>query len=202
VNRALSGSNSLEHLDFQVRKLSPFDPDVLGLVVLSTGGNDVIHNYGRTPPREGAMYGATLDQARPWIESFEARLDTMLTLIKDRFAGECHIFLTNIYDPTDDIGDAENAGLPRWPDGLRVLTAYNRAIARCAARHEFVHLVNIHDTFLGHGIHCTQFWRIHYRPDDPHYWYHVNLEDPNDRGYDAIRRLFLREMIPVVPERH
>jgi hypothetical protein len=27
-----------------------------------------------------------------------------------------------------------------------------------------------------------------------HYWYATNLEDPNDRGYDAIRRLFLIEM--------
>ncbi|HUT13256.1 MAG TPA: hypothetical protein VMY42_22395 [Thermoguttaceae bacterium] len=32
------------------------------------------------------------------------------------------------------------------------------------------------------------------RPEDPHYWYAQNLEDPNVRGYDAIRRLFLIEM--------
>jgi hypothetical protein len=44
------------------------------------------------------------------------------------------------------------------------------------------------------GIHCTQFWREHYRRDDPHYWYADNLEDPNIRGYDAIRRVFLLEM--------
>ena len=54
--------------------------------------------------------------------------------------------------------------------------------------------------FLGHGIHCTQFWAEHYHPDDPHYWYHVNLEDPNERGYDAIRRLFLLEISKVAPE--
>ncbi|MBC8117927.1 MAG: hypothetical protein H7062_26345 [Candidatus Saccharimonas sp.] len=41
--------------------------------------------------------------------------------------------------------------------------------------------------FLGHGIHCT------------HYWYWDNLEDPNDRGYDAIRRLFLIEMARILP---
>ena len=29
---------------------------------------------------------------------------------------------------------------------------------------------------------------------DPHYWYFVNLEDPNERGYDALCRLFLIEM--------
>ncbi len=30
-----------------------------------------------------------------------------------------------------------------------------------------------------------------------HHWYYTNLEDPNERGYDAIRRLFLIEMAKV-----
>ena len=54
--------------------------------------------------------------------------------------------------------------------------------------------------FLGHGIHCAKFWHPHYRRDDPHYWYGVNLEDPNDRGYDAVRRVFLVEMTKVAGE--
>jgi len=62
-----------------------------------------------------------------------------------------------------------------------------------------VHLVDLHTAFLGHGIHCTQFWAKHYNSRDPHYWYHVNLEDPNERGYDAIRRLFLIEMTKIAP---
>lgn len=40
-------------------------------------------------------------------------------------------------------------------------------------------------------------WRRHYRAEDPHYWYFGNLEDPNDRGYDALRRLFLIEIAGV-----
>jgi hypothetical protein len=59
----------------------------------------------------------------------------------------------------------------------------------------------MHDAFLGHGIHCTQFWRPHYRTADPHYWYAYNLEDPNDRGYDAIRRLMLIEIAKVLAGR-
>ncbi len=34
----------------------------------------------------------------------------------------------------------------------------------------------------------------HFDRHDPHYWFYFNLEDPNERGYDAIRRLFLLEM--------
>jgi len=196
-NRSVSGSTSLEHLESQINRLETVDTGTLGLVVITTGGNDLIHNYGRTPPREGAMYGATMAQARPWVAAFAARLDIMINRIQKRFPGGCHIFLANIYDPTDGVGDIENAGLPPWPDGLAILDAYNTTLARCAQKHAAVHLVNIHDEFLGHGIHCREFWAKHYDAADPGYWYYENLEDPNDRGYDAIRRLFLIEMAKV-----
>lgn len=194
TNLSVSGSTSLEHVERQLPRLPVAGSNVLGLVVLTTGGNDIIHNYGRTPPREGAMYGATLEQAKPWIESFELRLNTIIQDIERRFPSGCQIFVANIYDPTDGAGDIERAGLPRWRQGMTILKAYNEILARCAQTHSSVHLVNLHDEFLGHGIHCTQFWAKHYRRDDPHYWYYDNLEDPNDRGYDAIRRLFLNEM--------
>ena len=77
--------------------------------------------------------------------------------------------------------------------------AAGEVIARCARTRPFVHLVDLHGAFLGHGIHCTQPWQPHYRFSDPHYWYYANLEDPNDRGYDALRRLFLIE-IAIVSE--
>jgi len=100
----------------------------------------------------------------------------------------------DIYDPTDGVGDAQSAGLPPWPDGLKILNAYNEASRAVAGRRRNVHVVPLHAAFLGHGIHCVQFWNRHYRPDDPTYWYGQNLEDPSDRGHDAIRRLFLIEI--------
>jgi lysophospholipase L1-like esterase len=195
-NASVSGSISGEHEE-HIRRLPRQAPEVLGVVVFTTGGNDLIHNNGRTPPREGAMYGATREQARPWIASFEARLGRMLRAVRAKFPGGCRIFLANIYDPTDGTGDAENAGLPRWPDGLAVHNAYNDVIARVAERVPDVYLVDTRGAFLGHGIHCTQFWHPRYRPEDPHYWYYDNLEDPNDRGYDAVRRLFLLKVAEV-----
>jgi lysophospholipase L1-like esterase len=199
LNLALSGSTSLECLEVLVPKLKKQDDDTFGVIAVTTGGNDIIHNYGRTPPREGAMYGATLEQARPWIENFRARLDAIITGIETRFPGGCVFFVANIYDPTDGIGDAENAGLPRWPDGLKIIGAYNEIIAEATTKRKNVKLVNMHDAFLGHGIHCRQFWRTHYSAHDPHYWYWDNLEDPNDRGYDALRRLFLNTMTRTLP---
>jgi lysophospholipase L1-like esterase len=103
-NMAISGSTSLEHVEKQINRLKPQPADVFGVVVMTTGGNDLIHNYGRTPPAECAMYGATLEQARPWIANFENRLDGMIADVEKSFPGGCRIFLANIYDPTDETG--------------------------------------------------------------------------------------------------
>jgi hypothetical protein len=77
----------------------------------------------------------------------------------------------------------------------------NQKITELCDEYENVHLVDIHSPFLGHGIHCRDFWLKHYHKNDPHYWYYTNLEDPNPRGYDAIRRLFLLEMTEILPEK-
>ncbi|MCC9641932.1 SGNH/GDSL hydrolase family protein [Rhodopirellula sp. JC740] len=195
TNVAVSGSTSLDHERVVFEELTPFAEDEFGLVVMTTGGNDLIHSYGRRPPKEGAMYGATLEQAQPWIEAFEDRLQRMVTRITELFPGGCLIFVGDIYDPTDGVGDAPSIFLPDWPDGLAIHAQYNQVIRRVAGTHDHVHVVPLHETFLGHGSHCRQFWRSHYDSADPTYWFYSNIEDPNDRGYDAIRRVFLNEII-------
>lgn len=197
LNLSISGTISIEHLREQIPKIERFGPETLGLVVMTSGGNDLIHSYGRNPPEEGAMFGARLDQARPWIENFEKRLGDMFEKVIACFPGGCHIFIADIYDPTDGVGDIEHAGLPPWPDGEAILSEYNAVIRRSASRFPQVRVIPMHDAFLGHGIHCRRWWTRHYRREDPHYWYYDNLEDPNPRGYDAIRRLFLLEIEKV-----
>lgn len=200
-NAALSGSTSLELEDILLPRVPVHSPEVFGIVVLTTGGNDVIHNYGRTPPREGEMYGATWDQAQPWIANYRARLTRILEGIGQRFPGGCEIFVGNIYDPTDGLGDIEHAGLPAWRDGLRIHAAYNAVIADVCRDRPGTHVIDLRAAFLGHGIHCAQWWRKTYDAQDPRYWYYDNLEDPNDRGYDAIFRLYLGEISRTVPLR-
>jgi lysophospholipase L1-like esterase len=197
-NIAESGSISPEHYAV-ISSLEKQPADVFGIIVMTTGGNDLIHNYGQEPPKECAMYGATFQQAEPWIYNFEQRLYEMASLLREKFPGGCQIFLANIYDPTDDTGDTSPrlTGLPAWPDGERILRAYNRRLADCAEKYEYVHLVDIHKLFLGHGIHCRKFWIKNYQSNDPTYWFYLNIEDPSERGYDAIRRVFLLEMIKV-----
>lgn len=201
TNLALSGSTSLQHWDREFRRLPTVESNTWVIVTMTTGGNDLIQRYGKEPPREGAMYGATWEQAQPWVTNFEQRLEQMIQRLNETYPGRCEIFLANVYDPTDGLGSFSIARLPHWPDGPRLLRAYNDNIARCAGRHVNVHLVDLHQSFLGHGFRCAQFWSAHYRRDDPHFWYYLNIEDPNERGYDAIRRLFLNEMIAVFAPR-
>jgi lysophospholipase L1-like esterase len=199
-NRAISGSTSLDHLHVIEENLSLQSPNVFGLVVMTTGGNDLIHSYGQRPPREGAMYGATLAKAEPWIANFEQRLAKMLDLVDQRFPGGCHVFLADIYDPTDGVGDAPSVYLPHWSDGLAIHAAYNKILHNAANNRRNVTLVPLHAEFLGHGAHCRQFWRSTYRAEDPYYWFYDNIEDPNDRGYDAIRRVFLNTMVEAAEQ--
>jgi lysophospholipase L1-like esterase len=199
-NIAVSGSNSLQHVQSIVEKLQTQPKEMFGIVVMTSGGNDLIHWYGRTPAREGAVYEATLEQAQPWIANFESRLNEMFQLLTARFPGGCLIFIADIYDPSDGYGDPESASLPKWPDAMSIHEAYNQAIQRAAVKNANVRIVPMHAEFLGHGIHCRKFWRQHFRSADPHYWYAWNLEDPNERGYDAIRRVFLNEILKCVPD--
>ena len=200
-NISISGMTSIECVDYQLPKLEPYPEDIFGAVVITVGGNDVVHNYGRTPPREGAMYGATLDQLGDWPLNFDERLEAIATRVRETFPGGCHIFIADIYDPTDGDSDTQYAGLPAWPDGSAVLNRWNDVLRAFAVRHEDITLIEMRKAFLGHGIHCVQFWHHAYRADDPTYWYWDNLEDPNDRGYDAIRRLFLNAIARDLPRR-
>jgi len=200
VNLSMSGSISSEHAELQLPKIEKAGPDVIGLIVMTSGGNDLVHDYGRSPPREGAMYGARLEEAKPWIENFEKRLHAVFLKIKDLFPGGCHIFIADIFDPTDGVGDIENAGLPKWPEGEAILEAYNDVIQRSRKVFPFVHVVPMNEAFRGHGIHCSEK-RTKFRREDATYWYYDNLEDPNERGYDAIRRLFLIEIEKVLSRR-
>lgn len=194
-NMAMSGTTSDQHLRVVEEEVEQQPADVFGLVVMTTGGNDLIHHYGRAAPRECAMYGATLEQAEPWIANFEQRLTRMLSLVSKSFPGGCQIYLATIYDPTDGVGDAPSIYLPEWPDGLAIHARYNQVIRRVAAKFPHVVVVDLYAAFLGHGSHCRQFWRSTYDAEDPYYWYYDNIEDPNDRGYDAIRRAFLNAIV-------
>ncbi|MCK5000432.1 MAG: SGNH/GDSL hydrolase family protein [Anaerohalosphaera sp.] len=196
-NFAENCSVSAEHIKYQLLRIPQYENDVRGIVVITSGGNDLIHNYGQSEPVDGAMYGCTYEQAVIWTENVKSRIRQLLQGVNEKFPGRCEIFLANLYDPTDGVGDPQHAGLPKWKDCMEVLDLMNNKIAELCDEFDNVHLVDIHSEFIGHGIHCAESWRDFYHADDPTYWFYYNLEDPNWRGYDAIRRLFWLEITKV-----
>jgi len=204
MRMATNSSNSLEH-ERVIESLPEFEREVFGIVCLTTGGIDLIHPYGRGKPKEGAMYVATYAQAKSWIERFELRVNRMVELLAAKFPGGCAVFIATIYDPTDDEADIENAGpvfwLNAWPQAREIFYGFNDAIKRTAAKYDHVHLVDVHKVMLGHGIHCRDHDNPYFHEEDPTYWYYANLEDPNQRGYDAIRRVFLNSIADVLAAR-
>ena len=52
-NLAASDSTSPMHLETIRQSVEKQDADLFGLVVMTAGGNDLIHSRGRFPPREG-----------------------------------------------------------------------------------------------------------------------------------------------------
>jgi lysophospholipase L1-like esterase len=203
-HNAISNTTSAEHVSDQIPYAHTYPKDTRGVIVITSGGNDLIHSYGRFTPKDGAMYGCTYEQALKWKENYRSRLKAIIQGAAKNFPGGCEIFVANVYDPTDGVSDIQNAffSLPKWPDGVRSLELINKVIAESCAEYPNVHLVDIHKEFLGHGIHCRNRHNPYYRADDPYYWYFSNLEDPNDRGYDAIRRVFLIEMAKVFKPGH
>ena len=187
TNLSISGSTSLHHSRSQLPRV-PRDAQRRAIVVMTAGGNDLIHSYGMEPPKEGAMYGATWQQAQPWIDAFARRIDGMATELEKHFPLGIEIYLTTIYDPSDGTGVLRHTGLPSWPDGVRILAAFNERIRKLAQTHASVHVVEVHPSFLGHGLHAGHWWEPHYDRADPYCWLADNIEDPNDRVYDAIRR--------------
>lgn len=207
LNVAVDFTTTEDHLMRQLPRIPTFDSDIFGVVLITSGGNDLIHDYGRSAPRDGAMYGCTTEQGRIWVVEVQGRLRKILKGVITKFPGGCQIFLANLYDPTDGIGDPKSFGLPRWPDSMEVLEEMNRRIAELCAEFANVHCVDIHTPFMGHGIHCRDWWRKTYCREDPTWWYSPNLEDPNVRGHDAIRRCFLQQIVQAMgsgldPEAH
>jgi len=96
-NFSVSYTVSEEHLKDQVPVIALYPPTVRGIVVITSGGNDLIHDYGRSAPHEGAMYGCTYEQALQWREGFRARIKGIVDGVMAKFPGGCDVFLANIY---------------------------------------------------------------------------------------------------------
>jgi len=189
-NFAQNAVTTVEVLGWQLDQI-PTGADQPTLITITIGGNELIHDYGRSPPRDTAVYGCEDADCLTWSYSFQDRLEQIFVFLRDdaRFPEPIDIYIADIYDPSDGTGDISGSGLPDWPDGLVTLGYWNERIRETAVEYDAT-VVCIHDIFLGHGLFHDDPDNPYYDATDPTYWYFINLEDPNDLGYQAVRRVF------------
>ncbi len=146
-NLAISGSTSSEHLRTIEERLQPRSPDVFGIIVMTTGGNDLIHSYGGYRLENALCMVRRSIKPNLGSRPFEP-VSIVCMPLSSSVSGGCEIFIADIYDPTDGVGDAPSVYLPHWEDGLRIHSQYNQAIYQFAESHPNVHVVPLHKTFL------------------------------------------------------
>ena len=201
VNLAVRASTSAQLAREQLPRLERVDKELCGLIVITSGSADVLPPPGKPAAGAGSIYGCSPHEAEKQAARLRERLARVLEGLAERLPGGCQVLLANLPDPTDGVGDFENArgDLRPWPDGLLVLRTLNGAIGEVCAASPHAHLIDVHELFLGHGIHCTDPRNPFYDTQDPHFWYQHSLEAPNDRGHDAVRRAVLNLLVNVFP---
>ena len=171
---ASNGATTETVLHEQFSKLPPNLPGVT-LVTLTIGGNDLLRVIHGDPKR--------LEEHTTKIAN---NIERILIIVRTTFPSSL-ILVGTIYDPTDGVGDLFSPDQP-LPDALKMLDFINMRI-RSFSRLPRIQLVDIHQHFLGHGLHHNDPANIHYDQDDPTYWFTSKIE-PNERGASEIRRLF------------
>ena len=180
---SLNGATTASVLSGQLPRIdSAWGLGVTGqtLVVGTIGGNDALE----------AIFSGDIPAARDDIlANFEAIVD----FFQDpaRFPDGTWIHLTNIYDPTDGLGQVADCfyGLDlsaMLPD-LELINdgSLDLAVAQGWA------WVDLRGHFLGHGFLHAEPAIPEHDPDDASLWFQEDCIHPNPRGHHELRRLFL-----------
>jgi lysophospholipase L1-like esterase len=169
------GGTTSSLLDAQLPRLESSQA-VPRVVTLTVGGNDVLGAYGDT---RGAL--AIVDVVRERVGRALERLHALVP------SGD-PIVVGTVYDPSDGTGEAWRVGLAPWPEVVDVLAELNATLRAAAAEHGAI-VAEIHERFLGHGLHAGNPAQGSARPGGRALWY-CNIIEPNAWGADAVRAAF------------
>jgi lysophospholipase L1-like esterase len=183
IDVSRSGATTVDVLQRQIPELEALlEPELPGttLVVGTVGGNDIgtlLLNIGDVDAEVERISGNVAEIAS-WFQA------------SDRFAEQPFVYVTNIYEPTDDMGQADECfyGLPvsflRDP-----LTDLNQATRDAAMRDGWA-WIDLYGHFQGHGLNHDDPTGPNHDAADPTLWLSTDCVHPNARGHHEIRRLF------------
>jgi lysophospholipase L1-like esterase len=177
-NLTSDGATTDTVFNWQLPKV-PTGENQATIIIITVGGNDLLHHYG-VPEEKGEKLSYEM----------KVKLIKIISYLQDpvRFPKPPRIYIGNIYDPSDGIGNLEKEGYSRWPNGLKVLDHWNKRIEE-VAQEKGLTLVDIHRHFLGHGVNYNDPSGKYYHPEDNTPWLWLVIE-PNSRGAHEIRKLF------------
>jgi len=169
-----------QQLDNLEDELGGFPVSGETIVVFTIGGNDA--QLALNP----------LADADEIMESGLANMEEIVDWLLDpgHFTDGVRIYGTNIYEPTDAVGQYSGCffGMDFAGD-VATLDSFNDDL-RDLASDKGIALVDLRGHFLGHGFYHDDPENEHHHADDPSLWMDDDCVHPNDRGHHEIRRLF------------
>lgn len=184
IDVSRSGAETPDILDRQIPNLDEaLDGPASGptLVFVTIGGNDMT----------GALVTpGALDTV---ADDIEANIREIATELNDpaRFPDGVLLSLTNVYEPTDGEGQADQCFMGLDVSGVEpVLDDVNARTLALAQEIGFA-WVDLRGHFRGHGWNHERTSMDAYDADDPTRWFQEDCIHPNKRGHHEIRRLFL-----------
>jgi lysophospholipase L1-like esterase len=170
VNVAEDGATIGDVFGEQLTRVEETDEPVL--ITLTIGGNDLLSAYGNRPKK------ALLEKIeRDVAEAYDFLVDHL----RERFPNGT-LIVNTIYDPSDRSGKIPGVYDEIGPLPLEILDRMNDHIRALAIGTPRVLLADLYAQFLGHGVSVG---------DDDRWYWRRSLIEPNARGANEIRRLWL-----------
>lgn len=189
VDVSFGGATTSTLLSRQIPRLEEQLPGPVqgeSIVVFTIGGNDM----------QGAMVQLVTD-GQIAADAIVATLIDNLTATLDHFADRerypdgVTVWFTNVYDPTDDVGQADECFLGLDINPLREALFPGNDAMRQLAEQRGVAVLDLYSRFQGHGVYHYDRENPSYNADDPSRWFAPDCIHPNDRGHHEIRRMFV-----------
>ena len=196
------GATAKQVVAWQLPNLESQMPEVVEgetIVVATIGGNDMVL----------AVFASQLADdpeatAQAEVDKMVENLIEISAFFADsqRFPDPVYLYITNIYEPTDTVGQAEvcfnNVDLRI---GIGAIDLANLAMLELAQEEGYGY-VDMRSHFLGHGHHAGDVSGEWHVPDDATTWFVDDCIHPNDRGHHEIRRLFSAAIAGAPLEAH
>jgi len=163
------------------------------LVIIELGVNDLVATALAMLNDESLRADPT-----PALDEFQGDVRTVLRMTEDRtlFPTPPLVYVTNVYDPSDGVGDVADLVTSFFPFpgaedvtpelGLAIIAGFNDAIEAEVMAID-AQPIDIHGAYLGHGYHYNDDTSPFYDAEDPSIWFGTVI-DPNLRGAHELRR--------------